>query len=357
MHQQGQLERADALYTELLKEQPQHIDALHFSGVLANQLGQAQRAVDLISLALKIDPNNAAAHSNLGLALQALQHYDKALVSYDRALAIQPNNADTLASRGNVLLALNRYDEVIINYAQALAIKPDLEFIFGAWLQTKMIVCDWHDVNRQLTLLANGLERREKISVPFNVLTLSSSPTLQKKAAEIYTQTNYPSNFLLPLPIKPTHSKIKIGYFSSDFNHHPVAHLMAELFERHDRSRFEIIAFSFNSANQKDVMRLRLEAAFDQFIDVRQQSDEQVVRMARQLEIDIAIDLNGYTKHCRTGIFAMRAAPIQVSYLGYLGTMGADYMDYLLADLTLIPEEHQVYYNEKIAYLPDSFQV
>ncbi|MEI6706792.1 MAG: tetratricopeptide repeat protein [Methylococcales bacterium] len=425
LHQQGQLEQAEVLYEQHLKNQPQHIDALHFLGVLVNQRGQSQRAVELISQALEIAPNNAAAHSNLGLVLQELKRFDEAIASYDRSLALKPNNAEAHYNRGNALLALTRFDEAILDYEralaikpdyaqafsnlgnvlfaikrydqalahyesaltikpdfaealagkgavlnglkrftealssyeQALAIKPDLEFILGTRLYTKMSICGWHDFNHDLDELTNAIERGEKVSIPFTIQAVSSSAALQKKVAEIYTQAKHPSHFLSPPLIKHQHSKIKIGYFSSDFYYHAVAYQTAELFERHDRSRFEIIAFSFHAARDKDDMRLRLEAVFDQFIDVSGQSDEQVVRLARQLEIDIAIDLNGYTEGCRTDIFAMRAAPIQVNYIGYLCTMGADYIDYLLADSVLIPTEHQAYYKEKIVYLPHSFQV
>jgi predicted O-linked N-acetylglucosamine transferase (SPINDLY family) len=425
LHQQGQLEQAEILYKALLKVQPQHIDTLHFSGVLANQRGQSQHAVALISRALAINPDNAAAHSNLGLALHTLKRFDEALASYDRALTIKPNNAEAYYNRGNALLALNHLDEAIISfdhalsikpdyavalsnrgnalkalkrydealasyqralairpdyaeaelgcgdilqdlkhfneaiahYNHALAIKPDMDFILGTRLYMKMNICAWDNVDDELSELAKGIEEGKKVSMPFTLQAVSSSAVLQKKAAEIYTKERHPSDFLLPPLVKHAHSKIKIAYFSADFCHHAVAYLMAELFERHDRSQFEVIAFSLNSASHKDDMRLKLEAIFDQFIDVSQHGDKQVVQLARELGCDIAIDLNGLTGGCRPDIFAMRAAPIQVSYLGYLGTLGADYIDYLLADLTLIPVEHQAYYNEKIAYLPNSFQV
>lgn len=357
LHQQGQLEQAEALYEALLKTEPQHIDALHFSGVLANQLGQAQRAVDLISQSLAINANNAAAHSNLGLALHELKRFEAAIASYDRALAINPNHADAHFNRGHALRELKRFPEAIACYEQALAIKPNLDFILGTWLYLKMNLCAWDGFTEHLNALTQGIEQGEKMVIPFSLLAMSSSLALQKRAAEIYTASKHPSAPRLPLPAKHTHAKIKIGYFSSDFRQHPVSYLTAELFERHDRSRFEIIAFSFHAADVKDAMRLRLEAAFDQFYDVSQQSDQQIVDLARQLEIDIAIDLNGCTDRCRTDIFALRAAPVQVNYLGYLGTMGADYIDYLLADSTLIPTEHQTGYSEKIAYLPHSFQV
>ena len=150
--------------------------------------------------------------------------------------------------------------------------------------------------------------------------------------------------------------KIRLGYYSADFHNHATAYLMAELFERHDKNQFELFAFSFGPA-QNDAMRKRLSAAFDQFIDVRNPSDKAIAQLSRQLEIDIAVDLKGYTQNARSGIFAYRAAPIQASYLGYPGTMGTHTIDYLIADKTLIPQASQPYYAEKIVYLPHSYQV
>jgi predicted O-linked N-acetylglucosamine transferase (SPINDLY family) len=149
--------------------------------------------------------------------------------------------------------------------------------------------------------------------------------------------------------------KIRIGYFSTDFKNHPVAFLIAELFEIHDRNRFEIYAFSLENAT--DEMRGRLVMAFDRFIDAESMSDVEIAQASRGLSIDIAVDLTGFTQDSRTGIFAHRAAPIQVNYLGYPGTMGADYIDYIIADKTLIPPQSQKYYSEKVVYLPNSYQV
>jgi predicted O-linked N-acetylglucosamine transferase (SPINDLY family) len=147
-----------------------------------------------------------------------------------------------------------------------------------------------------------------------------------------------------------------VGYFSADFHNHATGYLMAELFELHDKSKFELIGFSFGPI-ANDEMRQRLAKSFDQFIEVGKKSDVEIAKLSRDLNIDIAIDLKGFTQDSRTGIFAYRAAPIQVNYLGYPGTMGADYIDYIIADKTLIPLETQSYYSEKVAYLPDSYQV
>ena len=154
----------------------------------------------------------------------------------------------------------------------------------------------------------------------------------------------------------PRHKKIRIGYFSADFHNHATMHLMAELFECHDKNKFELIAFSFGPDKQ-DQWRKRVLLCFDQFVDVRLKSDQEISLLVRKMEIDIVIDLKGFTQDCRPNIFAKVSAPIQVSYLGYPGTMAADYIDYLIADHTLIPEKHQKYYSEKIVYMPNSYQV
>ena len=195
------------------------------------------------------------------------------------------------------------------------------------------------------------------MSQPFPVLAATNSPELQRKAAEIYTLAKYPLNNTLPkIAKRQRRNKIRIGYFSADFRDHAIAFLVAELFERHNRSLFEVTAFSFGS-DTRDDMRRRLEAAFDKFLDVRNRSDRDVALLARNLEIDIAVDLGGFTRDGRTGIFSVRAAPVQVNYLGYPGTMGAEYIDYLIADPTLIPASYQKYFSEKIVYLPNSYQV
>jgi predicted O-linked N-acetylglucosamine transferase (SPINDLY family) len=198
------------------------------------------------------------------------------------------------------------------------------------------------------------VERDEAASPPYHLLGMLGSARLQRKAAETWVREQcLPDPSLgAHLSFAP-HEKIRIGYFSADFRNHPVSILAAELFETHDGSRFEITAFAFGPSSE-GAMRTRLERAFDQFIDVRDRSDRQIAVLAREMQIDIAVDLGGFTLHCRPGIFALRAAPVQVSFLGYPGTMGAPYMDYLLADPILIPEPSRVHYREQILYLPHS---
>jgi len=220
-----------------------------------------------------------------------------------------------------------------------------------------MRICEWTRFDEEGAALDARIERDVVATPPFHLLALSGSARLQRRAAETWVRAQCPPDPSLgPIPRVPPHEKIRIGYFSADFRHHAVSMLAAELFETHDRSRFEITAFAFGPPSE-DAMRTRLSGAFDRFIEVQGRSDRQIALLARDFHIDITVDLGGFTRHCRPGIFALRAAPLQVSFLGYTGTMGAPYIDYLVADPTVVPEQSRQHYREKIIYLPDSFQV
>jgi protein O-GlcNAc transferase len=307
-------------------------------------------------MALAIKPDYAVTYNNLGLTLVELGRPDAALKSYEKAIAIKPDFDEAYRNLGGVMLYLKRMDEAMKSFERALAINPDLDFILGNVLHTKMHLCDWDDVSSRLDELQDKINNNEKVIPPFVMLGLIDDPELQRKATEIYVNENFPKNHDLPrIALYPKHKKIRIGYFSCDFHEHPVSALTVELYEIHDRSHFEIHAFSYGP-DTNDKMNLRIKAGVDHFHDVRTMSHKDVVMLARSLEIDIAVDLGGFTQDARTGIFAMSAAPIQASYIGYIGTLGANYYDYLVADQTMIPEEKQHHYAEKIVYLP-SYQV
>ena len=252
---------------------------------------------------------------------------------------------------------LKRYDEAIAHYDKALTLKPDIDWASGDLLHTKMKICSWSGLAESLEDISKKVVANEKVTNPFALLALNDDIFLHKQSSEIYIQSRYPFNPVLePIVKRPQSQKIRVGYFSADFHNHATGHLMAELFELHDKSQFELVGLSFGPI-VNDEMRQRLEKSFDQFVEVGRKSDVEVAKLSRDLNIDIAVDLKGFTQDARTGIFAHRAAPIQVNYLGYPGTLGADYMDYIIADRTLIPLESQSCYLEKVVYLPNSYQV
>ncbi len=351
-----QLHAAIASYDGAIGIAPDYAEAHYNRGNALAELKQLDAAVASYHRAIAITPDYAAAYCNLGITLQELNQLDAAIASYDRAIAIKPDNADAYNSRGNALQKLQRLDEAVTSYEKAIEIQPDYEFIFGALLHARMRLCDWKSFTEDRRHLKMQIESHKMAAPSFPLLAIYDSLALQRLSAESWVNEKYPENTALGTIAKRIRpQKIRVGYFSPDFNKHAVALLTAELFESHDREKFEIYAFSFGRRNH-DEMTQRLASTFDRFIDCKLKTDEEIAAMARGLNIDIAVDLGGHTHDSRMGIFAFRAAPIQVNYLGYPGTTGASYMDYIVADKNVIPEKFADGYTEKIAYLP-SFQV
>jgi predicted O-linked N-acetylglucosamine transferase (SPINDLY family) len=347
---------AIASYDRAIRLNPRHAEACNNRGSVLQTLQQHQAALDSYEMALSIKPDYADAHCNRGIALQVLKQYEAAVASYDMTIRLKPGFADALYNRGNVLYFLKQYKAALESYDKALLSRPDYEYLPGMRLHMKRFLCDWENIAEECQQVEAAINRNETAALPFAILAMTDSPTLQRRAAEIYVRDKTPQHpSLAEIPRRPKPDRIRIGYFSADYFNHATSYLMAELFERHDRSRFEIIGFSFGP-DTVDEMSQRVSRSMDRFLDVRFLQDREVAELSRRLEVDIAVDLKGFTKDCRPGIFAERAAPIQVNYLGYPGTMAADYIDYLIADYILIPENSQHYYSEKIIYLPDSYQ-
>jgi len=344
-------------YKKAIALLPNYLGAHNNLGNALKQMGQLEEAVVSYQNAIAIKPDYAEAYNNLGITFMILGKLDEAVKSYESAISINTEYYDAYNNLAIVFKKLKRLDEALVNYERAYELKSDGNFILGHILQLKKDLCIWDDLTNVLEGLTKKINKGQKVVAAFSMLGLIDDPKLQRKVTEIYANDKFPISNLLPkIEHYPKHKKIRIGYFSADFHNHATMHLMAELFECHDKNSFELIAFSFGP-DQQDKWRKRVLVSFDEFIDVSLKSNEEVSILSREMEIDIAIDLKGYTQDCRPGIFAKRAAPIQVSYLGYPGTMAVDYMDYLIADPTLIPEESQQHYSEKIMYMPHSYQV
>ncbi len=333
------------------------MDSLIGIGAILNDLKEYESSIKYHRLAIKINPNSTNGDVNMGVALSGLTKFDLALYNYSIALELDPGDSETWSNKGTTLNELKRYDEAIAHYDKALGLKADIDWVYGDLLHTKMKICSWSSLAKSLENISKRVMANERVFNPFVLLALSDEPMLHKKFSEIYIQSRYPYRPILgPTPKRPQSQKIRVGYFSADFHNHATGHLMAELFELHDKNQFELFGFSFGPI-ANDEMRQRLEKSFGHFIEVGNKSDIEIAQLSRDINIDIAVDLKGFTQDARTGIFAHRAAPIQVSYLGYPGTMGADYIDYVIADKTLISPELKSCYSEKIIYLPYSYQV
>lgn len=326
-------------------------------GNLLHEQRRFQEALADFEKALSINPNYPEALSNRANTLFSLKQYDKALEGYNKAINLRPNYAEALHNRGNLYRELQHYELAMADYELALFIKPDYEYLKGVHFATKMNICDWRNLEAGWVDVCGDIEHSKKVIAPFMVIPISDSMDLQRKVAELWVNEKHPNQLVPEFKSKKgKDSKIIVGYFSADFHEHATMYLMAQLFEMHDKGRFEIIGFSFGPDKQ-DSMRQRAVAAFDRFYDVRDKTDQEIAEFSRDLGLDIAVDLKGFTLDARTGIFSHRAAPIQINYLGYPGTMGAEFIDYIIADRIIIPEHLQSKYSEKVLYLPDCYQV
>jgi predicted O-linked N-acetylglucosamine transferase (SPINDLY family) len=352
----GRLDEALQSYQRALEIKPDAAESHNNRGNTLAELQRYDEALESYTRALGIDPAYAEANNNCGSACRELGRLQQALQSYERALECKPDFAEACSNRAGVLKDLGRLEEAAAAYQQALQLRSGCEWAYGAWLHARLHLCDWRGLEEQIAELARRVSRHERATPPFPLLTLTDDLALHRRAAEIWTRDAGPKRTVLPpLERRPPRERIRIGYYSADFRAHAVPYLIVELFERHDRRRFELVGLSFGP-HSTDGMRQRIAAGFDRFIDVRLKTDREIAELSRELQIDIAVDLMGFTANERAGIFAHRAAPIQVNYLGYPGTMAAPYIDYLIADRVLIPENARQHYSEKIVYLPYSYQ-
>ena len=354
-----QLERfyeAEASYKKAIELKSDYMEA-HFNlGNLMRVTGRLNEALESYKKVVDLKVNFREGHNNLAIVQSDLGRLNEAEVSYKNAIKLKPDYVNTYVNLAITQYHQKKMEESSANYDRALILKPDLDYLLCASLHAKMHLCNWDDLSKYLNELTKKIDNEEKVATPFSLLSLIDEPSIHKKVSEITSNNMFPKSDVLAkiLPYH-NHKKIKIGYFSPDFKNHPVAYLTAELYEIHDRKKFEIHAFSFGQ-DTKDEMNIRIKKGVDYFHDVQKMSERNVVKLARSLEIDIAIDLAGFTGQARTNIFAMSAAPIQVNYLGYPGTMGVDYMDYLIADRIVVPENEKKNYSEKIVFMPNSYQ-
>jgi len=370
---------------------PDSSDILQLRGSILRIHGRHEEAITALDRAITLDPLNAEFYNDRGILLHILARHGQALENFDRALGLRPDYREAFNNRAGVFLdskrhaeaiatcdraialcgdyapvhytraialeGMGRWDEAIRSYDKVLACDPTMALVPGRRLYARMQVCQWAGLAEDVADLARRIEAGEIASPPFPVIATPLSAAQQRRAAELYVQ-----NQILPLHAPMAHppplpgAKLRIAYISADFYNHATAHLIAAMIEMHDRSRFEIIGLSLLPL-AADESGLRLKAGFDQLIDVSAQSEAEIAATARRLGIHIAVDLKGHTLDSRAGIFVNRAAPLQVAYLGYPGTMAMDCIDYVIADSTVIPPAHHIHYTEKVVCLPDSYQV
>jgi protein O-GlcNAc transferase len=386
----GRHEAAIAQFEDALVVRPNYFEAHNNLGIVLMEQRRLADAVVRFEKALAIKPDYAEAHNNLGNALQALHRPEEAIVSYERALAVNPDYVDALNNIGTALKVVGQYERAVASLEKATALQPDndemhdnlgmalysLGRLDGAiasyrragelnplrgharssYVMLNRQICDWSDFSGDERSLVEALDLEAAEVSPFVTLVTLDDPALQLKCARRCCEA-FKSERSSPVwdGTVYSHSKLRIGYVSSNFRTHATAMLIAELIEKHDRGRFEIYGFSFGP-DDGSPMRRRLVQSFDQFLDVRHISDLDLARRIRALEIDIVVDLKGHTQDNRAAVFAYRPSPIQVAHVGYPGTTGADYIDYIVVDPFVVPLDQQPHFAEKLVHLPDCYQ-
>jgi predicted O-linked N-acetylglucosamine transferase (SPINDLY family) len=326
-------------------------------GKALSEIGNDLEAIKYYKIAIRLNKSHLGTRLNIAKSLYQLKRHDEALIHCEWAIKLKPDFAEAYVSKGVILNNLKRYDEALICYDYAIKLKPDYEYLFGMLMHVKMFLCNWQDFKVNVKKLSLLINQNKRSTIPFAIIALNDSLSIQRKSSEIWTRDKHPFRPLYgPISKHGHRKKIKIGYYSADFREHAITHVLTEIIESHDKNQFELFGFYFGPPDSSK-MHKRIAAAFNQFINVELKSDKAIALMSREIEIDIAVDLTGFTNLSRTDIFSYRAAPIQVNYLGYPGTMAAEYIDYIIADRTLIPLESQKHYSEKIVYLPKSYLI
>jgi protein O-GlcNAc transferase len=385
----GRRDEALEVVDSAISVEPNLADAWLGRGSVLIELRRLDDALIAFDRALVLTPNFPEAWIGRGNVLSRLKRYDESLAAYDTAVDLKPDLAEAWLGRGNLLVGLERYDEASAAYDKALVLKPelaaawlgrayileqtkrceealaaydkaialkaDLKYAAGARLFLKLFMCDWTNLEPEVAELLTTARERKPAIAPFTMLAIPSSTADQLQCAAQYVQ-DQPSFPPIWQGEVYHHDRIRVAYLSAGFHETAMAALLAGLFEKHDRSRFEMTAISFGP-DRESRMRHRLMGAFEHFIDVQKNSDQELAELVRRLEIDVAVDLMGFTKNDRLGVFARRPAPIQVNYLGFPGTMGAKFIDYIIADSTVIPEDQCAYYSERVIWLPHSYLV
>jgi predicted O-linked N-acetylglucosamine transferase (SPINDLY family) len=354
-HATGRLGEARKAYEAILEGDPQNFDAIHHLGILALQRGAPTDAIPLLMQAVESRPRNAQAHANLGTAYLLANLLEDALAAYDVALELAPGLAGGWRNRGTILQRLGRHKEAADAFQRCSELVPGFDFALGSMFESRRFACDWRDYEHTVHEILAGVNAGRNADRPFSFLSVTGSAHQQLRCATLHAR------YLCPRPLAPEwrgeifrHDKIRIAYVSADYRAHVVMKILAPLLESHDPRHFDIVGVSLGGEDDSEILR-RAKRALPRYVNVSSVSDAEAAKAIRSLEVDIAVDLTGYTAGCRPGIFARRPAPVQVGYLGYLGTSGSSYMDYLIADRVAVPAEAEQWYSERIVRLPPPF--
>jgi predicted O-linked N-acetylglucosamine transferase (SPINDLY family) len=354
----GRLVEAEDCYHQAIDIKPDYAAAYSNLGTVAKELKKYSKAIEFYLVAIKIDSSNYRNYSNIALILMDGELYEDALQYINIAISHKTNDYQLFINKGHILYYLKRYTDSLQCYTQAYNLQPDEDWLSGLVYFGKLLICDWDSIDEiENKIISNSSKGKLEID-PFKALSLCDDPAVQREIAFNYFNSKYKldkeindeTNFSF------TNEKHKIAYYSSDFYNHATMHLMLELFGMHDANEFEIYVFNYG-LNKEDVYTLEIKNNNLTYLNVSSWTDSEIANYSKEIGIDIAIDLKGYTSHSRVGIFSNRCAKVQINFLGFPGTMGVDCYDYIVADEVIIPPSKREYYSEKIIEMPGCYQV
>ncbi len=334
---------------------PNSVDILNNLSNVWVALQEHGQALQCIDQALSLQPGGADLHYNRGLILQETGHYEAALAAYKNCWTAQPDYPLAYLNAANIYVMHRNWPQAELYAEKALRLAPDTHYLQGTWLFTRMFQAKWDGMLEAIESILAKVDAGQKATILLPLLAMPATAAQQTQAARIYVEDRRPGHRPSSWPSRRP-GRVRLAYVSSDFCQHAVSLLSASLYELHDRQQFEVFLYSTRNSPD-DTMQQRLRRAADHFVDISLCRDEQVWALAREHDIDIAIDLNGHTVGERTSLFAGGLAPVQVNYLGYPASMGSPYHDYIIADRTLIPPERLQDYSEHVVYLPRTFQI
>ncbi len=335
---------------------PDRVSVLTNLAVILFRQKKATEALEVAQRTLVYVPDNLQAMQVAGGGLAHLERFEEAVEMWQGVVAQLPDDAEAWAALARSLTELKRYDEALPAYRRALTLRPDCEYLRGDLVHARMNAGDWAGLEADREALLADLRAGIPAARPFQMLSIPSTPAEQLACANLWSSRESPPDEALWRGEHYRHERIRLAYVCADFGVHPTAQLMAGLFERHDRARFETIAVATRPSDGSR-LRSRLEKAFEHFVDGSSMDDDAIAALLRSREVDIAVDLNSNIAYARSGVFARRPVPIQVSYLVYPGTTGNKSIDYLFADRVVLPEVDRACYSEKIVYMPETYFV
>ena len=351
--EEGEYQNAIKDYDKAISLKKDYFDANLNKAVALKNISKFNESIKYFEICIKLKPNDSKIYNNLGNLCKNLKKYNTAKKYYTESIRLNKNFAEAYNNRGELLqLHFNEFEKAIQDFDNALKINKDLNYIKGKKLHAKMSLHDWNSYNEELKIIKDEIKNKKKTIYPFAHMSLIDDPGQQKVITEKYLDNNY----LIPSKtnISLKNEKIIVGYFSAEFHNHAVMHLMLDVFKNHNKTEFKIYGFSIGPT--KDEWTEKVRGYFDEFIDVSHMSDTEIKSLSKKLKLDIAINLTGHTFNARNSIFFNQIAPKQVNYLGYPGTMGSKFYDYIIADKIVIPEENKKYFSEEVIYLPNCYQ-